>query len=126
MQNTHIDLSQLAQFKGSGFFYSHLCNCRLLFTEGIEYLVKITQCHWLIDEVGLILPNLLTQHPDSFYCIRLRVIKQTAFIIIGDGNGQTYMRKKIEDTDFPLQGKTLKLYLCESDYRYCLMLPSEY
>jgi hypothetical protein len=126
--DNRFSLEELNQFTGSEQFFRYWGSRKLVYTEGIKYLAEKAKCCWLIDEIGLVLfPKLLKNHIDSFYKIEFKVgADHSAHIIIDDGNGNTYLRHKINWTDFPVSEELVIFYLCESDDHYCLMLPSEY
>jgi hypothetical protein len=124
---TDFNLNELRQFSGSEQFFKHGINRKLIYTEGVQYLAEKAGCYWLIDEIAVILlPVLLKKRYDEFYSIQFLVTNCSAVITVGDGNGKTYMKHKIEWTDFPISGIPVNLYLCASDGCYCLMLPNEY
>jgi hypothetical protein len=124
----HFDFNELRQFTGSEYFFKHWGNSKMVYTEGVKYLAEKASCFWLIDEIALVLlPKLLHDYEDSFFYIELSVfINNSAFVIVTDGNNRIYLKHKINWTDFPVLEKPLRMYLCDSDNKYCLMLPSEY
>jgi hypothetical protein len=124
---TNFNLNELKQFCGSEQFFKHSINRKLIYTEGIQYLAKNARCYWFIDEIAVILlPSLLKNRYDEFYSIQLLVTDCSAVITVGDGNGNTHMKHKIEWTDFPISGIPVDFYLCASGEHYCLMLTNEY
>lgn len=125
---THFNLNELNQFTGSEQFFKHWGNKKLIYTEGMQYLANKLNCYWLIEEIAfVILPRLLKNHLDYFYCIQFFVENDcSAIITIDDGNGNIHFNHKIKWTDFPTIGETVKFYLCDSGSHYCLMLPGEY
>jgi hypothetical protein len=125
--NVNFDLSDLNQFSGSEQFFKHKVNRKLIYTEGVQYLAKEAGCYWLIDEIAcVLLPHLLKEYNDGFYSLQLLVTDCSAVITVDDGNGNIHIKHKINFTDFPISGKPIKFFLCESDKYYCLMLPGEY
>lgn len=125
---TNFNLNELNHFTGSEYVFQHWCNNRLVYTEGIQHLANKLKCYWLIEEMAyVILPKLLEHHFDHFYCIKFFVNNDfSATILIDDGNGNIHFDYEIRWTDFPIIGKEIKFYLCNSGNHYCLMLPSEY
>jgi hypothetical protein len=125
--NATTILSDLNQFSGSEQFFKHGVNHKLVYTEGVQYLAQQAKCYWLIDEIACVLfPQLLKKYNDGFYSIRLLVTNSTGVITVDDGNGNVHINHKINWTDFPISGKPVQFFLCESDKYYCLMLPGEY
>jgi hypothetical protein len=124
---TDFNLNELNQFSGSEQFFKHRLSSKLIYTEGVQYLAEQAGCYWLIDDIAcVLLPNLLNKHNDRFYSIRLLVTGSSAVITVDDGNDNLYFNHKVQWTDFPIVGEPVKLFLCESDKHYCLMLPGEY
>lgn len=127
MMTTQFSLADLNAFRGSQQFFKHWGIRQLVHTEGVQYLAEKANCHWLIDEIAFLLQyHLLQEHPDSFYCVEFHADNNQAVLTIGDGDGQTYVTHNIDYTDFPVQGKTIKFYVCRSCYGYTLMLTREY
>ena len=123
----NFSLNELNNFTGSENFFKHGVNRNIIYTEGVQYLAEKARCYWLIDEIAcVLLPHLLKEHFDEFYCIQLLVTDHSAIITIDDGNGNIYVNHKIKWTDFPITGEPVKFFLCKSDKCYCLMLPTEY
>ncbi|MCE3239141.1 MAG: hypothetical protein K0R24_2122 [Gammaproteobacteria bacterium] len=125
--NKKFSLDQLEHFTGCDELFKHWL-CRMHYTEGVKYLADETGSYWLIDEIAfIILSRLLKKNKDWFYLIELSVKRDRSMVIsISDGDGNTYLKHPVLWTDFPIIDETVRLYLCESEENYCLMLPSEY
>ena len=128
MTLSNFNLVDLNHFCGSQQFFRHSLNRKLIYTEGIQYLAEKAMCYWLIDEIALVLlPELLKKFKDHFYSIKLLVSPDNSAVITADdGNGNIHLTHKVNWTNFPVIGKEVRLYLCESEDNYCLMLASEY
>lgn len=123
-----FNIHNLKGFTGSEEFFRHPLNRRFIYTEGIAYLAKQAACYWLIDKIAVdVFPRIMRKSPDHFYCIEFVVsAKQSATIVVDDGNGNICHRCKIARTDFPVKGIPLKFYLVDNGSAFCFMLPSEY
>ena len=132
--NEQSSLDELKHSAGSNDvsrnWYSYLnWNSQMHYTEGVRDLADKTESYWLIYEIKfVILPRLIKENKDRFYCIELLVISaRSAVIIISDSDGNNiHLKHHIHWTDFLVVEKTVKFYLCDAESDYCLMLPSEY
>lgn len=124
----YFNFNKFIHFNRSECFFQHWGNNKLIYTQGMQDLVLKQDCYWLIEEIAYqILPRLLQDHKDYFYCIRFSVNHDnSAMISIDDGNSNVHFNHPIKWTDFPYKEATLKFYLCETSSQYCLMLPDEY
>ena len=124
----NFNLNELKQFNGSERSFKHVLNRKIIYTEGIQYLLEKARCYWLLDDIALVVfPRLLQHHKDCFYSIQFEVhADNSAVITVDDGNGNIHLQHKIKCTDFPVTENPVKFFLCEAGEHYCLMLPSEY
>jgi phage baseplate assembly protein gpV len=116
-----LNTADLAQFTGSENWYRHGINRRVLFTDGAKYVADHAGAYWLLDEIAIIQPHNLRVAAEEFQVWKLTVnADQTAVLTCDDGNGNVVYTKKIEHTDFPIDGITL--YFTNNT----ILLPREY
>jgi hypothetical protein len=115
-----LDPSIMAQFTGSEEWYRHGLARHIIFTQGAKYVADTAGAYWLLDEIAIsqMLPQVAKQ---EFQVWKLRVHGDgTARLSVEDGNGGTFFSKKIEYTDFPIEG--IDLWFQNNT----IFLPSEY
>jgi len=92
---------------------------KLVATDGIYHMCEELACYWVIDQVGLEIPELT----DYFYVVYVIPNDKGGFyFIMDDGNYNRLVEKEFPFTDLK---PNLKLFLQKSEY-WVLMLPSEY
>jgi hypothetical protein len=111
--------SNLSQFIGTENF--HRITARHILTDGTKYLAEQAQCFWLMTAVASHLPK---HFHDYFAVAELKVVGNSATLILDDGNGNVFARQSIEYTDFPLS--EIKLYCSFDEEFWVIMLTSEY
>jgi hypothetical protein len=122
-----ITYADLNQFTGSERFYRYN---GVILTDGTKYLAEQAGCFWLMDIIVSIKPQFKTYDPyNTFWVAQLNVYKEknNSFAIFNlyDGNDSPPVyTQEIEYTDFPLS--EIKLYICQSEIGWVVMLPSEY
>ena len=116
-----LDKSLLAQFTGSEIWYRHTINRKVLFTVGAKYVADQAGADWLLDEIAIIQPHDPRVAAEEFQVWKLTVkADHSATLTCDDGNGHIVYTKKIEYTDFPIEGITLWFT------NNTILLPSEY
>ncbi len=96
------------------------------YTDGMKFLAKAAECHWLIIDASITANSLMNQsHFITIDFKRLSKENQAnkgyeAEIIYSDGNGNILGTHRYNVTDFPLD--EFRLFFVDNT----LMLPSEY
>jgi hypothetical protein len=113
--------SDLRQFTGSETWYRHAINCKVLYTEGAQYLAEHGGAYWLLDAIAIAQAHVEEVAGEEFQVWTLRVANDgTAILKCENGNGKAVYLQAIDFTDFPLPEVTL--YYCNN----VIHLPSEY
>ena len=118
--------AQLAQFTGSETFTRHGLARSVLMTEGVTFLAKHAQAHWLTDAIASYLNDARAKE-EEFQVWQLSVdgVSRRAVLSMTDGNStKPIITQSLAYTDFPLDAITL--WLVASCNHWVLMLPSEY
>ena len=119
MDNPNKLINDLRQFTGTENWYRNPLFPLYLYTDGIKYLVEEAQSYWLIDYIfSNQIDAKIKQEP--FQAWQIKVVDETAFIEVEDGNDNLIKEFKIPYTDFPLA--ELTLWFTDRT----LLLPSEY
>lgn len=116
----------LAQFTGSETFTGHGLARSVLMTEGVVFLARQAQAHWLTDAIAIYLHDARAKR-EEFQVWQLSVDGTTrrAVLSMTDGNStKPIITQLLDYTDFPLDSITL--WLVASGNHWVLMLPSEY
>lgn len=116
--NTQELKAALANYYGSGTFYRHDLNRRMLYTEGAQAFAELAGAYWFLDIAATELFALLKD--EDFLTVILHVEGTKAKITADDGNGKVLWSRSIDWTDCP-----------EGEWKFfftgnVLMLPSEY
>jgi hypothetical protein len=115
-----ITQDALDQFTGSGEFYRHPVIKRILWTEGVQYLVANAECFWLVDEIVFRQVHWPVRR-EKFQAWKLTVNNDSSAVLTCEtGNGDRVHLHKIDYTEFPM--KEVRLWLSGN----VLMLPTEY
>ena len=117
----HELLEELRNFTGSERYYRY--GRKAVLTDGVKYLAERGCCYWLID-VFVSFIHEVDYKMDSFLSLKAHVKKNSALVIIDDGDGKLIAHQEIEFTDLPLD--FLTLYACWEGEFWVLMLPNEY
>jgi hypothetical protein len=118
---TTLNKSDLAQFTGSESWYRHGINRAVLFTDGVKYVADQAGAYWLLDEIAILQAHDARVAAEEFQVWKLAVeVDQTGVLTCDDGNGRVVFSKRLEYTDFPLDGVTL--YFTNNT----ILLPSEH
>jgi len=121
MNTQELTKEDLAAFTGTTKWYRHPVVKKMLYTDGIKYVVERAGAYWLIDEI-----TYQQYHPrvknEEFQVWELIVDldKSSAVLTCDDGNDRILYTKRIDYTDFPL--KEIKIYVTNN----VILLPSEY
>lgn len=116
-----LNKADLAQFTGSEQWYRHGINRKVLFTDGAKFVADQAAAYWLLDEIAIIQPHNARVGAEGFQVWKLAVkLDHSGVLTCEDGNGNVVYTKRIEYTDFPLDGITL--YFTNNT----ILLPREY
>ena len=113
--------SQLEHFTGTEQYYFNPLYRWMKYTDGVKFFAESAGggAYWLIDIIGTELMQLAKN--EEFLTIDLVVLEnQSAWIVVGDGNGNTLKTKRIDATDCPVG--VWRFFLQHN----VLMLASEY
>ncbi len=114
-------LSQLSEFTGTEKYY-HLYP-KVVLTDGTKFLADAAGCYWLMDVYAWHLRG-IDPDVESFTCLKLIKLGNSADVVIEDGNTQELAKQHILYTDFPLD--TFMCYGIWSGEFWVLMLITEY
>jgi len=91
------------------------------FTDGINKLVEVCKCYWLISDLGIELAQKKElQKPFILVKIEVSKNKQALITLREDSNLKPFFSKEYQYTDFPL--KEFEFYICDNTF----LLKSEY
>jgi hypothetical protein len=96
---THSDLRQ---FTGSERWFRHSTLRKILYTEGVQYLVEKGEAYWLLDKIAAnqLEPKI---RAEEFQVWKLKVNENcTGTVTAEDGDGNVIHSEDIRWTDFPL------------------------
>ena len=108
MTNTKsLDPVLMSRFTGSEHWYRHGLVPSITFTDGAKYVADQAGAYWLLDEIALAQKYIKAIAAEEFQVWKLQVKPDsTATLICEDGNSNAVFTKKIEFTDFPIEGVT--------------------
>ena len=118
--------SALAGFTGSDTLTRHGLTRRILMTQGVVFLAKQAQAHWLTELIVAhqVDPRVRFE-PFQVWTLAVDAATRSAAATMTDGNSnQPITRQEIPWTDFPLAEVTL--WLVQEGPTWVLLLPSEY
>lgn len=127
---THQDLKQ---FTGDLDRFRHPFKRNVIFTPGVEYLVKNASCWWLIDAIasyfGSKLMNEAIERDDRLQWLqfwRLDVCEDSSAVLTAraDSDEEPFVRQLIPFTDFPLTW--VNIWAGFDEQYWTLYLPSEH
>ena len=120
MQTQQLTLIELSQFTGTENWYRHPVVRKMLYTDGIRYMMNTADAYWLIDEVAFqqYHPRVKTEE-FQVWILAVDLEASTAALRCEDGNGRVLCSKQIPYTDFPLV--EIKIYVSNN----VILLPSE-
>ena len=122
---THADLQH---FTGTSQWYRHPLMRKVLFTDGVHFLIKRGECMWLIDKIATLqLKRKVAAEPHQFWNLKVNE-DRTAELTCDDGDkggGRVILhREKISFTDFPLDG--VEVWVEYDGEHAVILLPSEH
>lgn len=118
--SAHQLTEDLRNFYGTQNYY--LFGAELVLTEGIKYLADTANAYWLLTAIK---SHLADCFAISDFCVaKLSVEKQTAHLVITDGNDHILAHQQFDYTDFPI--KSITIYVLKSHPYSVILLPSEY
>lgn len=121
MSEKTITLDDLSGFIGNPTRYRHWWSKRVVYTEGIRYLIEHGEADWLIDEIVFAQAFRPKVRFEEFQVWYLQPLKSgAAWLTCEDGNSNRVDRKRIPFTDFDIPG--LKIWYVKG----VIMLPREY
>jgi hypothetical protein len=121
-------------FHGTEKRYQHPLG--ILYTEGVQWLVKTLNCYWLLDQIAVYSKTF--QKNEAFMAIYFETPEQSkGSLKITDGNGHSFKVVPIEFTDLYVDTADLKASKNDESIRFflihdggfnqhVLLLPSEY
>jgi hypothetical protein len=120
MEAQQLTSTDLAQFTGTENWYRHPIVGKMLYTDGIRYMMNKAGAYWLIDEIAFqqYHPRVKTEEFQVWVLI-VDLEQSTGALKCEDGNGRILCSKQIPYTDFPLA--EIKIYVSDN----VILLPSE-
>ena len=116
-----LSKADLSQFTGSECWHRHALVRHVLYTDGARYVAEQAGAYWLIDEIALAQAAQPQIAAEGFQLWKLTVeADQTGQLTCEDGNGGVIYTKRLEFTDFPVEG--IRFYFTDN----VILLPSEY
>jgi hypothetical protein len=116
--------STLSQFTGSDTWTLHWTR-KLMYTEGISYLVEVCGAHWLLDLIASYQgPPVASCDGLQFWRLEIGDDMIATLTCRKDKDVQPCVTQEIEFTDFPL--KSVDILVGDSSSAPCAMLPREY
>lgn len=109
--------TNLARFHGTEYYYRHPL-CKVIWTDGVEYVKESCNAHWLVSDVCIQCYAL--RKKSGFIRVRLSCTDETGTLEYTDGNGKLLHVHEYSYTDFPLD--VIAFYFTNNT----LLLPSEY
>jgi hypothetical protein len=115
--------NELHYFTGSENFYRHgIGKLQLIYTDGVDYVVKNCACYWLLDVIlSWQLDKKLNNEAFQVWHLMKEEATDTWRITCEDGNDNLLLEQQIGYSDFPFLG--VQLWFID---KQVLMLPSEY
>lgn len=93
-------------------------------TDGAIYVANQAGAFWLLDMIVAHLRERKYHLKDYFAVARLAVNNSKGTLTLDDGNGNAFLMKGIDFTDYP--DPELTLFVQWNGDRWVLMVPSEY
>jgi hypothetical protein len=115
----------LAGFTGTEHYYPTMLR-GFRYTDGVQWLAEVAQCHWLIDAIVSyqLAPQVRGDHRlRHFQVWELQVNEDSSAVLTcyRDSDDPAF-GQDIEYTDYPAELAPRKFYVCDG----VLMLPNEY
>ena len=113
-------LNALKNYRGTEN-YNQIPFSKYVYTDGINALIELCECWWLISDLGIEI-NALTRLQKPFILVNIKVNEdKSALITMKEDNGlKPFYQKKISYTDFKLN--EYGFYICDN----VMLLKSEY
>ncbi len=121
-------LNELRNFTGTNRWYK-LSDRNMVFTDGVNFLAKRTECYWLIDIIARTIPRLVEKTPRTMYCIHISATSDSCngFISFKDVHNNELLSCDFPVNDFSVKIPVIILLLSiDEDDLNCLTLPREY
>jgi len=113
-------LKELRGYTGTEHYYK-IPFSNYIYTDGINALINKCDCHWLIDDYGILLHNKKDlQKPFILLEIKVNSDKTAIITLKEDSNLKPFYTQKLKYTTFPL--KEYSFYICDNVF----LLKSEY
>lgn len=120
METEQLTSSELSQFTGTENWYRHPMVHKMLYTDGIRYMMAKAGAYWLIDEVAFQQFHPRVKNEEfQVWTLKVNLDEPTAVLQCEDGNGRVLCSKTIPYTDFPLN--EIKIFVSDN----VILLPSE-
>jgi len=127
----------LSQFTGTGHYYygqiSYLC--KLVYTDGVQYVAREANAYWLIDAIASYQPRIRAgeiKSPDrnlrefQLWTLTLRDDGQWELCCYADSGLPPVITQVIESSDFPEESIRFYVEPYGDGGAVCLLLPSEH
>jgi hypothetical protein len=103
-----LDPAIMSQFTGTEHWYRFGLFSSITCTDGAKYVADTAGAYWLLDEIALAQKYVKEVAAEEFQVWKLKVNDDdSATLSCEDGNYNVVFTKKIEFTDFPIEGVTL-------------------
>lgn len=94
----------------------------LIATDGAKFVFDKFQCYWIGDCIQSYIPELI--HRDrGFYVCRVVLNEDQSCKFFIDDDDEQFIIQEIEFTDLK---ENIRLFVCQSEENFTVMLPSEY
>ena len=117
--------TELQQFTGSETSYFRMAGCiRVNYSEGVKFLQREAGCYWLVDLIaGYQTAEFKAKDYRQFWKLSVDVKSRQGTLTCDDGNGNIWVTKQVEYTDFTLPEIAIWIVVDERIFMY---LPSEH
>lgn len=121
METQQLTSTELTQFTGTESWYRHPIVRKMLYTDGIRFMMNKAGAYWLVDEIAFqqYHPRVKTEEFQA-WILEVNLEASTGALRCEDGNGRVLCSKQIPYTDFPLA--EIKIYVSDK----VILLASEY
>jgi hypothetical protein len=120
METQQLTPSELSQFTGTDNWYRHAIVRKMLYTDGVRYMMVKAGAYWLIDEIAFQQFHPRVKREEfQVWTLKVNLDESTAVLHCEDDNGRVLCSKPISYTDFPLE--EIKIYVSAN----VILLPSE-
>lgn len=123
-------LDRIRQFYGTINWYRTGPNNCLVYTDGIEFLIKEYDADWLTYYIAIAIPSFFIKENimRAYIIISMdRHTSQGVLTIYNRDKNQDVMKYYLQNVGIPIQGDLVLLLSCidEEEQQFCMCLPSE-